>query len=85
MAWRRVNDHAGRLVDDSQVLVFINHVERYGLGRGLDGVCLWDLELDHVAGDHAVGGIRRPAVHEHQMSLDQTRGGRSAQLGLLLG
>ena len=63
IAWRPVHDEAGRLVDDQQQLVFVDHIERnpFGLGsrefdgrRGLDPVAVASAHRRFFGGGGAV-------------------------------
>src|SRR5258708_32896412 len=85
MAWRGVYDHARRFVDDGEVVVLVHDLQRNRLRDGFCDVSLWDLEIDDIAGYHAVGGIRRLSVDPHQVALDQARGGRPAEVLCVLG
>jgi len=72
-------------VDDSQVLVLVHDFEGDRLGSRLGDVSRRYLVLDKVACGHAVGGIRRLAVHEYEVALDQPCGGRAAEIRALFG
>src|SRR5712671_3631859 len=85
MAGGGMDDHARGLVDDRQVVVLIENVER-NLFRGrVRDVSLRDLELDHVTHAYAIRGIGRVAVDPDQVALDQPRRGRAAQVDRVLG
>ena len=85
VAWRGVDDHTRRLVDDRDVLVLINDVERDLLRPGFDDVSLGNLEFDDVPGHHPVGRIRRASIDENEVTFDQPCGRGAAQLGRLFG
>ena len=80
MPWRWVHDHARRFVDHREVVVFVDDVERNRLCDGFCDIGLWDLEIDDIAGYHAVRGIGRLSVDPYQVALDQARGGRPAEV-----
>src|SRR5450631_451113 len=80
MPWRRVNDHTRRLVDDGKVLVLVKDLERDRLCGGVRDVSLRDLEIHDVARRHAIRRIGGSAVDADEMALDQTRGGRAAEV-----
>jgi hypothetical protein len=72
-----MDDHARRLVDDDEVVVFVDDLERDGF-RGGDGfVSLGDLELDDGARGDAIRRLRRLTIDPDEMALDQP-GGRGA-------
>ena len=60
-------------------------LERNRLGCDLGYVCLRDLEFHDVTGRDAIRGIGGVAVDPHEVTLDQARGGRPAQVLRLLG
>ena len=84
MARRRMDDHAGRLVDDSEVFVLVHHLERNRFGGSLGNIGLRDLELDHVTRCHSIRGIGGSAVDQNEMSPDQACCSRAAEIGSLL-
>ena len=85
MPGRRVHDHARRLVDDGEVVILVDDVEGYVLGSCLQHKRLRQLDFDDVTGRDAVGGLGRPAVEPNEVSFDQPRRSRPAQLVRLLG
>lgn len=85
MAGRRVNDHPRGLVDDRKVFVFVDHLERYLLGRSVGDVRLGDLELHHIPGCDTIRGIGGPAVDANEMAFDEARGSRAAEVFSVLG
>ena len=80
-----MDDHAGGLVDDRDVLVLIHDVERNLLGARLDHVGLRYLEVDDVPYGHPVRWVGRMIVHKGEVAFDQPRRRGAAQLGLVLG
>jgi hypothetical protein len=48
MAGRRMHNHARRLVDHHQVVIFVDDLKRDRLGGSNRDVCLRDLVLDDV-------------------------------------
>jgi hypothetical protein len=80
-----VHDHAGRLVDDGDVLVLEYDVERDRLRGNVGDVGLRDLELDDVASGYPVSGISRLAVDLNQVALDQACGRGPAEVFGVLG
>jgi len=85
VAGRRVNDHPSRLVDDRKVFVFVDHLERYLLGRSVGDVRLGDLELHHIPGCDTIRGIGGPAVEANKMAFDEACGSRAAEVVSVLG
>ena len=83
--WRRMDDHPGGLVDDRDVFVLVDDVERYLLRPGHHDVGLGNLKLDYVPGGNAVRGVGRVAVDEDQVAFDQPRRRRPAEFWSLLG
>src|SRR5256886_7500196 len=82
---RRVDDHAGGLVDDRDVVVLVNDVQRDLLRAGLHDIRLGDLEVDDVSGSHAVRRVGGVTVDQDEVTLDEPRGRGAAQLWGLLG
>jgi hypothetical protein len=80
VAGRWVNHHPRRFVDDEQVFVFIDNIERNRLGHGHRRVCLGNLDLDDVSGRHPIRGIGSLTVDPDQPALDQPRRSRPAQI-----
>ena len=78
---RGVDDHAGRLVDDHEVGVVVQHGQRQRLRRrrrrGGGGYC----HVDHVAGVHRVARPDRPLIEQHVAFPDQPLDPRPRQLG----
>ena len=66
----RVHDHAGRLVDDEQVLVLVGDLVR-GLGGRRLGHLLVHIDDDHFAGLERMALGRPGAVDPHPVGLDQ--------------
>jgi len=75
-----MNHHTGRLVDDEQVFILIDDIERDRLGHGHRRVCLRNLDLDNVSGRHPIRWLGGLAVDPDQATLDEPRGGRPAQV-----
>jgi hypothetical protein len=81
-----VHDHAGRLVDDDQVLVLEHDPQRYVFRRGARRRSRRrSFVLDQVVGGDPVGSPGDPAVDAYGPLADQSRGGGTAQLGRVLG
>ena len=79
-----MHHHARGLVDDSEVLVFVDHGEWNLLGSGLGRICLRNLEVHDIARDHTVRRICGPAVDADQVTLDETRGRGPAEVAGVL-
>ncbi len=79
-----MDDHSGRLIDDQQVFVLVDDLERDVFGLGVRCIGLRDFELDHVAGGDSIRGIGRLAIHCDEVALDQSRSGRAAEVGCVL-
>src|SRR5712692_4107086 len=84
MAGRRMHNHARRLVDDHQVRVFVDDLERDRLGGRNRDVGRWDLVLDDVPFRNAVRGIGGLAVDADHVAFDEPRGSRTAELAFAL-
>jgi len=82
---RRVDNHPSGLVDDRDVAVLVNDVERDCLRTRLHHVRLGDLEINDVSGRHAIGRVGGVTVDQREVTLDQTRRRRPAQVGRVLG
>jgi len=82
---RGMDHHPGRLVQDDQVAILVDHVQRDRLRHGLQADGGGKLELDQVAAPERVGGPGWLAVHRHLSSSSQAGGGGPAELGLRLG
>lgn len=85
MSRGRVDDHAGPLVDDHQVVVLIDDLQGNVLRLERRRVRLRDFDFDDVAGCYAVSGLTRLAVDGYEVALDQTRGRGTAQVRRVLG
>lgn len=85
MARSRVNHHPGGLVDDREVVVLVDDLERNRLRGSVGDVGLRDLELHHVPRRYPIGGIGRLAVDANEVALDETRGSRAAEVVSVLG
>ena len=67
-----MHDEVRRLVDDDDVVVLVDHVERDGLGRGLGRLRRRHVEHDGGAGIDAMARIAdRAAVDRDRAGLDQ--------------
>ena len=67
----RVDDHPGGLVDDQEVVVFVDHIERDRLGAGFDRRRSAEAALDPVAGGDGRRDLRLDgAVDGHAAVLD---------------
>ena len=82
---RRVDDHPRGLVDDGHVFVLIDDDKRDLLRPWLRRVRLRYLEIDDVSHSHAVRRVGGMAVQQGEVTLDQPRRRRTAQLGSVLG
>jgi len=82
---RRVYDHPGRLVDDSEVLVLVNDVQRDLLRAGLHDVSLRYLEVDDIPDFDAIRRSGGKTVEHGEVTLDQPPCRRPAELRDLLG
>jgi hypothetical protein len=80
-----VHDHAGGLVDDHEVAVFVEDVERDVLGRDRRRELLGQVVLDNVARRDAVGGAARPAIEQDCRLPGEPRGGGAAEARSVLG
>jgi hypothetical protein len=80
-----VDDHARGLVDDCDVLVLVNDVERDRLSPDFDGICLRNLELDDVTSRDTVRRVRGVPVDQRQVAFDEASGGRAAEVRCMLG
>lgn len=80
----RMHHHAGRFVDDEQIAVLIDDLERDRLGRCNRGISLRNLELDNVSGRDAIRGIGSLAVDPNQAAFDEPRRGGPAQVERIL-
>ena len=61
----------GRLVDDHQMIVLEDHVDRELGGRLLGGVVRDHLQAHVLTRDHAMVLGSRPSIHLHGAALDQ--------------
>ncbi len=66
-----MDDHSGRLVDDGEVLVLVDDIERYVLGLEPCGRSLDQIDLDGVALAEPVRRLDRPVIDQHVFVLDQ--------------
>jgi hypothetical protein len=79
-----MHDHARGLVDDDQVRVLVQDVERDRLGHGVDLRRLFHGDRDRVAFGRCHAGIRDDrAVNRHGALCDQPDKARAAQRFLL--
>ena len=62
---RRVDHHAGTLVEDEQVPVLVQHGEGEVLREHRGGLGVRDLHRDPLVAAQPHRGLARPAVHEH--------------------
>jgi hypothetical protein len=87
MADGRVDDHPGRFVDDNQLGVLVNDVERDRLTRGkLDRrVAGRQVELYNIAFASSVGNAGGTPVEQHLARPDEAGGGGPAETGDLVG
>jgi len=77
VAGARVNDETGRLVDDDQVWILVDHSEFDRLGNQTDGD-FWDWGLDDRPGVDAIARAGGGSVEEHP-GLEQGAGLGTAQ------
>jgi hypothetical protein len=80
-----MHDHARGFVDDCEIVVLVQELERNVLRGGGADIGLRDLELDDIARNDTVGGVGGAAVDAHEVALDQARGGGAAQVLRMLG
>ena len=81
-----MNDEVAGFVDDDDVVILVNHVERNGLGRGLGRLRRRHVDGDRGAGIDAVVRIAdRAAVERDGAGLDQRLEPRPRQLGEMAG
>ena len=85
MPRRGVDDHPRRLVDDDEVAVLVDDVERDLLGARLEDESVGDLEVDDVPRGYGVGGGCGMTVELDEVALDKPGGSRPAQVGGLRG
>ena len=85
VARRRVDDNAGRLVDDEQVVVLVDDLELDLVGAGRVGRRLWDRrDLDRLARLQDVALLPRLATDGDGAGVDQLLGGRARADALVL-
>ena len=84
MARRGMHDHAGRFVDHDEVIVLVDDLERDLLAGGRDFVGLGDVDLDDVPHRHTIGRIRRFAIETYEVTLDEARRRRAAEITRVL-
>src|SRR5919197_2800488 len=77
-ARRRVDDHAGGLVDDDYLLVLVDDVERDLFGREFRRRRRGQLDLDALARPQLVRRLRRAPADEHVAVLDRALERRAA-------
>ena len=68
----RMDDHAGRFVDDGEVFVFEDDVERDVLGFKSGSGFFGKVDIDLVAFVDPIRRFRGLAVHENRLILDQS-------------
>ncbi len=86
VAGRRVDHHPGGLVDDHEVGVRVNDLQRNLLRRGRrSGAAIGRLVLDLVARRDPVRGSRRLAIQAYRTVADQAGRRRSAHLRCVIG
>ena len=80
MARRGMDDEPARLVDDDDVVVLVDNVQRDVLRNGVDGRGLFGGEFDLLVSRELVALVRRFAVHEDTPVLDGFRRGGAGQV-----
>jgi hypothetical protein len=78
-----MHDHAGRLVDHEQIVVFEKDRERNHLRRGVDLLHGWNLQLHDVASAHDLPRARLRRVQPNEAALDQRLESRTRKIGQL--
>ncbi len=73
----RMRDHSGGLVDDQEVVVFVEYVECDRLGPCLERFGGGNFELEHVAGLEGPAGLCRAAVYRDAAAAGAARDERS--------
>ena len=71
VAGGRVNDHTLGLIDDKQVVVLIDDIQRDILGPGLDGLRVRQVDGVDFAGRHLILFVDGRAAAGHKPLLDQ--------------
>ena len=75
-------DHqTGRLVDDQQIVVFVQDVERQGFGGKAGGTRRRDVQANDFARPHPVAGSQRAAGSRRPALLDEPLDLRARQIG----
>ena len=83
MAWRGVDDQAGRLVDHGEVLVLVDHDERDGGGLESAGRLVFgEPDGDALTARQDPGGASGPSIHRDRLGGDEagSLGAGEAQL-----
>src|SRR5262249_41225836 len=80
-----MNCHAGCLVDDDQVVVFVENLQRNRFRPGLDPLRGGWIHLNLAAGWHKVGSSRGPAIETNESGADQLLDPRARQFRKRLG
>jgi hypothetical protein len=81
-----VDHHAGRFVDDGEVLVLVEDIEGDVLGNGVEGSRLWGaFDLDGFAAVELLLGFGRVAVDADLASLDEKLDAGATDVGDRLG
>ena len=66
-----MHDHSSRLVDDNDVVILVDDVERKGLGSRRWRDRIGDIERDAIAGPQHGVGLRRSSADLHEAAFDQ--------------
>ena len=75
MARRRMHGHSGGLVDDEQVVVFVDDIKRQRLGGDRQGLDSRNFQLDSLAPAHRSAGLGPRAVQANVSGLDKVPDG----------
>lgn len=75
-----MDDEPARLVDDDDVVVLVDNVQRDVLRNGVDGRGLFGGEFDLLVSRELVALVRHFAVHEDTPVLDGFRRGGAGQV-----
>ena len=81
MAGARMHDQPGRLVQDEQVVVLEQNLERHLLRLGFDFFDGRFGQLDDVARAHEIAGSRRLSVQRDESAADQRLETRPGKIG----
>jgi len=79
----RMDDHAGRLVDDGDILVFVENVERNGFRLDTRSQFVWELDGNGFTGLDMMRRLARRSVNLYAAFVHQRFNARAAQRGEL--